>query len=183
MASLVGYGQPALRARDSIPDHAKFFHAPHLARQARNPEGLAKILASYFEVPVSIVEFMPHWIALAPGEQTRLSRNNGNNRLGEDTVIGARVLDAQHKIRLQMGPMPLARYRSLLPDGKAAKHVATWIRNYLGLDFFVDIQLILQKDDVFSARLGSTAQLGWTSWLDTHRNELDADDLIIECDL
>jgi type VI secretion system protein ImpH len=183
VASLVGYGQPGLRSRDNVADHAKFFHASHLARQTRNPEGLAKILSVYFEVPVVVQEFVPHWITLLASEQTRLSQFNGNNRLGEESVIGTRVLDAQHKIRIRMGPMPLARYCTLLPTGIAATHIATWIKNYLGLEFFVQLQLVLRKDAVFSAQLGNCAQLGWTSWLDAHRNQLDADDLTIECDL
>lgn len=182
-ASLIGYGQSTLRARDDISDHAKLFHAQHLARQTRNPEGLAAILSSYFSVPVSIVEFVSHWIALARSEQTRLASSRGNNRLGETAIIGEQVLDAQHKVRITMGPMSLARYQSLLPGCAGAARIAAWLRTYLGLELLIDLRLVLQKNDVFSARLGCGAQLGWTSWLDTHRNELDAADLVLGCDL
>lgn len=183
IASLTGYGQSSLRSRDDVPDHAKFFNAPHLVREIRDPEGLAKILSEYFQVPVDIQEFVPHWISLATSEQTRLSNRSGNNLLGENAVIGDSVLDAQYKIRVRIGPMPLARYLSFLPGGEVAKKVITWIKNYVGFEFFVDLQLVLNKEEVMPASLGDTTQLGWTSWLDERCSELHADDLVIESGL
>ena len=170
-----------MRARDEIPDHAKFFNAPQLARQTRNPEGLKKILAEYFRVPVEIDEFVSHWIALPSTEQTRLAKRGGHCRLGEDAVIGERVLDAQHKIQVRLGPMPLARYLTFLPGAANAKQVASWIRNYVGLEFLVGMQLVLRKEDAAPAQLGGTTQLGWTSWLGARDTERDADELVIDC--
>ena len=79
-------------------------------------------------MPVAVEEFIPHWIALSRPEQTRLVQFNGNNRLGTDALLGEHVLDAQHKIRLRIGPMPLARYEEILPGEKAVKQIAAWIR-------------------------------------------------------
>lgn len=183
VASLIGYGQPAMRSRDVISDHAKLFHAPHLVRQTRNPEGLAKILAGYLNVPVAVEEFVPHWISLSRSEQTRLIPFNGNNRLGEETVLGERVLDAQHKIRLRVGPMSHARYNEMLPGGITIKQIEAWIKNYVGIEFIVDMQPVLRKDDVPQAQLGSTSRLGWTSWLGERQQNVDADDLVINCSI
>jgi len=180
VASLIGYGQPAMRARDAIADHAKLFHAPHLVRQTRNPEGLSKILAGYLRVPVAVQEFIPHWIALSRPEQTRLIQFNGNNRLGADALLGERVLDAQHKILLRIGPMPLARYEEMLPGNNTIKQIAAWIKNYVGIEYIVDIQLLLRKEEVPQARLGSS-KLGWTSWLGERPHAVDADDLVMNC--
>jgi type VI secretion system protein ImpH len=180
VASLTGFGMPALRARDEIADHAKFFQSTQFVRQTRNPEGLMKILSQYFRVPVTVQEFMPHWITLSAQEQSRLSKNKGNNRLGEDAVIGSSILDAQHKIRLRMGPMSLSRYRSLLPGTPAAKQIAAWVKNYIGLELFVDIQLVLKKEEVVQARLGDMTTLGWVSWLGERPSQTDADDLVLE---
>lgn len=183
VASLIGYGQPGMRQRDEIADHAKLFHAPHLVRQTRNPEGLAKILAAYLKVPVEVEEFVPHWITLTKSEQSRLTAFNGNNRLGEDTVLGDRVLDAQHKIRLRVGPMPYHRYREMLPGGISIKQIQAWIKNYVGIEFIVDLQLLLQKDEVPKAQLGSSSQLGWTTWLGDRQSPQHADDLTLNCAL
>jgi len=183
IASLIGYGQPALRSRDEVPDHAKCFQASHLVRQTRNAEGLAKILAEYLGVPVTIDEFVPDWILLAATERTRLSTYRGNNRLGEDAIIGEEVLDAQHKIRIRLGPMSLSRYRTLLPGEPAAKQVMTWIRNYIGFEFSVDIQLVLRKEEITPVQLGHATPLGWTSWLGKDHYEMDADDLVMTDDI
>ena len=183
LASLIGYGQPSMRARDEISDHAKLFHAPHLARQTRNPEGLAKILADYLKVQVEVDEFVPHWITLSKSEQTRLTQFNGNNRLGEATVLGERVLDAQHKIRLRIGPMSQARYNEMLPGKKAVMQIAAWVKNYVGIEFIADMQLVLHNDDIPQAQLGSCSKLGWTSWLGERLDRRDADDLVIDSNI
>lgn len=180
---LAGYGLSSLRSRDDVPDHAKFFHAPRFVHEVRNPEGMAQMLSEYFHVPVEIQEFVPHWISLAPSEQTRLSDSTWNNILDENAVLGDQVLDGQHKICVRIGPMPIARYRSFLPRGNAAGKVAAWIKNYVGFEFFVDVQLVLCREDVMTANLEGVAQLGWTSWLDERNSELHADDLVIECAL
>ena len=180
---MIGYGQPALRSRDEVPDHAKCFQASHLVRQTRNAEGLAKILAEYLGVPVTIDEFVPDWILLAATERTRLSTYRGNNRLGEDAIIGEEVLDAQHKIRIRLGPMSLSHYRTLLPGEPAAKQVMTWIRNYIGFEFSVDIQLVLRKEEITPVQLGHATPLGWTSWLGKDHYEMYADDLVMTDDI
>jgi len=179
VASLIGYGQPAMRARDGIADHAKLFPAVHFARQTRNPEGLVKILQSYLQVPVAVEEFAIHWIDIERAEQTRLT-NNGNNGLGKGAFLGERILDAQHKIRLRLGPLSQARYRELLPGGTGIKQIGAWIRNYVGYELRVDVQLVLRKEEVPQASLGM-GQLGWTAWQGERRKTTDADDLVIEC--
>jgi type VI secretion system protein ImpH len=179
-ASLIGYGHPSMRARDGVADHAKLFSAVHLARQTRNPEGLLKILRTYLQVPVAVDEFVIHWIDIERDEQTRLT-NNGNNGLGKGAFLGERILDCQHKIRLRLGPMSQARYSELLPGGKGIKQIGAWIRNYVGYELRVDVQLVLRKEEVPQARLGM-GQLGWTTWQGERGRAIDADDLVIECE-
>jgi type VI secretion system protein ImpH len=178
-ASLIGYGQPAMRSRDDIADHAKLFSAAHLVRQTRNPEGLVKILRNYLQVPVAIDEFVTHWIDMRRADQTRL-RDRVNNGLGKGAFLGERILDCQHKIRLRLGPMSQARYRELLPGGKGIKQIGAWIRNYVGYELRVDVQLVLCKEEVPQTQLGM-GQLGWTTWQRERGSPTDADDLVIEC--
>jgi type VI secretion system protein ImpH len=129
---------------------------------------------------VKVEEFVTHWIKLPKSEQSRLSQFHGNNRLEDEALLGETVLDGQHKIRIHIGPMPLTRYRSLLPGSAAARQLMTWIRNYVGLEFFIDVKMILLKEEVASASLGETTPLGWISWMGERNSELDADDLVLE---
>jgi len=127
-------------------------------------------------------------VALRNGDALVTFTMKGNVPLGTDTtahirtgtLLGERVLDAQHKILLRIGPMPLARYEEMLPGNNTIKQIAAWIKNYVGIEYIVDIQLLLRKEEVPQARLGSS-KLGWTSWLGERPHAVDADDLVMNC--
>src|SRR5690606_38094841 len=103
LASLLHMGTGGQQGRDSIPDHAKYHMAGHLLRQTRNTEGLRQIVHTYFDAPVHIREFVPQWIHLDPGQQLVLG--DTGSALGRSTLLGAAVRDAQHKFRMELGPL------------------------------------------------------------------------------
>jgi type VI secretion system protein ImpH len=71
------------------------------------------------------------------------------------------------------------QYLKVLPTGSLFQLVIDWVRNYVGYEFEWHLQLVLKRDEVPSARLGSFAQLGWTSWIGGATKSLDADDLVL----
>lgn len=178
-ASLIGLGQLSLTHRDAVPDHLKLHHAGHLARQTRNPEGLIRPLAALLRVPVALKEYCLQWLTLADRDRTRLSSvalaggksshrvelGDASSRLGQGAIAGARVPDVQHKFRLQLGAMSLAEFERFLPGGVRFFQVRDWVRNYLGVELAWDARLVLKREQVPEARLGSYGQLGWTTWL------------------
>lgn len=178
VGSLIGIGQPTLRQRDQVPDTAKLFHAGLLARQVRNAEGLHAVLASYFELPVDVEQYVGHWMALRERDHSRL----GRNRLGSDTVLGRHVWDRQSKFRLHIGPMTLAQYQAFLPGGDALPRLADWVRFYTNGELGWDARLKLKHDQVPALRLAGGARLGWTSWLGKRRTTRDADDLVLDAE-
>ena len=163
-ASLIGYGLSGQTEADSVPLHARLHHAGHFARQSRNAEGLACALSNYFEVPAAIEQHRGHWLPLPSSERSRLGHAQGS-QLGVDAVAGAAVWDRQHRFRIVLGPMPLTRYRGLLPEAEGARQLRDWVRSYVGIEFDWDLQLVLRAADVEGASLGGGSQLGWTSWL------------------
>ncbi|MFO1320969.1 MAG: type VI secretion system baseplate subunit TssG [Burkholderiales bacterium] len=178
LGSLFGLGSPALRNRDALPDAAKLHYAGLLANQARSADGLKAILGRFLSLPVRIVQFVGHWLELPAEDHSRLGRQAQNTELGLSTVLGVRVWSHQHKFRIVIGAMGLARYQALLPGGAALRQVAAWVRNYAGDVPVCEVQLILEREDVPVCRLGHGAQLGWTSWL-PGRPALDADDIVL----
>ncbi|MEI2415187.1 type VI secretion system baseplate subunit TssG [Orrella sp. JC864] len=162
VASLLHLGQPSLRRRDEIPDHARYRMAGHLLRQTRNPEGLKHILQDFFGVPVRIREFVPQWIRLPQDQQLALGGALG---LGRDTVLGRAMRDAQHRFRIELGPMPLARYRQFLPGQKPARQLLQWVRQYVGLEYAWDVRPLLDPRDAQGLSLGQPRPLGLASWL------------------
>ncbi len=195
-ASLVGLGQASLKNRDTVPDHLKLHHAGHLARQTRNAEGLVRPLAALLRVAVAVQEYCLQWLALAAGERTRLTSvalagakskhrievGAASSRLGQGAIAGASVPDAQHKIRLRLGAMPLQEFERYLPGGVRFFQVRDWVRNYLGVELAWDARVVLERDEVPATRLGVYGQLGWNSWLGmpAGRRKRDADDLLLD---
>jgi type VI secretion system protein ImpH len=179
IGSLIGQAGVKVRGRDAIDDSAKLYFAGLLSRQTRNRDGLAALLTGYFRVPSVIEEFSGHWMHLPVGERTRLGSMSEGAQVGIGAVLGARVWDRQHKIRLRLGPMPLVLYERFLPGGLAAARLVHWLKQYLGLDLEWDARLVLKRNEVPQLRPGRYGRLGWTTWLGTKAHEKDADKLIL----
>jgi type VI secretion system protein ImpH len=175
IGAFIGIRATVFRRRDTVPDEAKLFHAGVLVRHVRNADGLGRILRHFFQVPVSIEEFVGHYMVLDPRERTLLAREGAI--LGGGAVLGARVWDRQHRFRIQVGSLTLMQYESFLPGGARLKKLADWVRFYLSYELDWDVQLILKQDEVPPLTLDRRRRLGWTTWLGTRRKSTDADDL------
>ncbi|EFE95102.1 type VI secretion system baseplate subunit TssG [Serratia odorifera] len=178
LASLIGNGQPAQRRRDAINAHAKHFMAGHLIRHSRDPEGLSKILRQYFQVPVRIVENVPHWLRVEPREQARLKAGRNAPRLGESAFLGVAVRDVQHKFRIELGPMSQRDYDRFLPGASLCVQLRDWVRQYLGIEFVWEVRLILAKEQLVGTQLGGVQRLGLSSWMAAAQRRHDVGDLI-----
>lgn len=175
LASLIGLGLPGQADADSVPQHARLGLAGHQVRQARNAEGLACVLASFFNVPVAIEQHRGRWLPVPTDQRSRLGAPLGA-QLGVDAVAAAAVWDRQHHVRVVVGPLSLEDYESLLPDRVGALQLRDWVRGYVGIEFDWDLQLVLRRDEVSGARLGGQARLGWTSWLGRDTRSSDRGD-------
>lgn len=165
VGSLFGIGAPALRERDRIGDFAKLHFAGLLASRKRPASGLASILGAYFRQPVTVEQFVGHWMRLPGDVQSRIGAQDRGGRLGVSAVLGRQVWDCQHKFRIVIGPLDYAEYSRLLPGGESMQRLAAWVDNYAGIALDWDVRLILKREQVPTARLGGGARLGWTSWL------------------
>jgi type VI secretion system protein ImpH len=178
--SLAGYASTATRDRDSVPGYAKRFFVGHLARSAKNAEGLVSILEGYFRLPVEIEQFRLSWLELPADQRTVLtSERHLSHPLGHGVVVGERVRDVQSRFRIRMGPMDLDRYYDFLPGQRSLARLVDWVRNYVGFEFDWEVQLVLARDEVPGIRLGSEGHLGWTTWLGARRAPTDAADLTL----
>lgn len=177
--SLIHLGEASLQRRDAVPDHAKLHVAGHLVRETRNAEGLERILAGFFNATVRIEQWVSHWLALAKDQRTRLGGGRVAERLGIGAVAGERVPDVQSRFRIRLGPLSLAQYESQLPGERAFMQMKDWLRNYIGYELAWDVRLVLKRDEVPRASLGSATRLGWTTWIGERRRQDDADDLVL----
>jgi type VI secretion system protein ImpH len=158
------------------------FNAGLLARHVRNRDGLEALLGNYFQVPVRVTEFAGHWMTLPVRDQTRLGEKDEGAMLGVGAVLGARVWDRQHGVKLRIGPLGLARYESFLPGGSAIARLVDWMRTYLSFELAWDASLVLKRDEVPEVRLGRQGRLGWTTWLGRYARSAPADDLRLDAE-
>lgn len=152
---------------DALPPDAKRFFAGHLSRGVRHAGGLEAILAGYFEVPVRLQPFFPQWMPLPQDQRSALggAGTDGNNCLGRSAVVGRRVWDAQHHFLLQIGPMTLARYETLLPGAPGMLRLRDWVSLYTDRRLGWRARLMLRREEVPALQLGRRIRLGWTTWL------------------
>ena len=179
VASLAGLGMKSLRNRDPLPDLARFHFAGHLVCQTRNAEGLARMLAGFFEVPADVEPFIGQWIDLPPSSWCRLGASRATGELGCTTTIGARVFDRQQKFRVVFGPLTMEQYDRLLPGRDSLRRLVALVRGYLGDEFDWDVKLVLKKEEVPPLVLGRQGRVGLTTWLLGRPCEGDRSDLML----
>jgi type VI secretion system protein ImpH len=182
LGALFGVGNETATARDALGDPAKLHFTGRLARQVRDADGLLAWCRAEFGVPVRVDQWCGHWMPLGRDERTRLKRGQ-NHALGHGAVLGQTVWDVQHKFRIVIGPLRLARYLDFLPGGRDLSRLQAMVRQWVGLEFAWDLQLILARQDVPRLRLGGgglQGRLGRSGWLGRYARPHDAVDLVID---
>lgn len=179
VASLAGLGQENLRDRDAMPDLAKLYHIGYLAAQTKSAQGLTAMLTHYFQLSVSLEEFVGEWLEIADSDLTRLGDSPRTGELGFSVILGSQVWTCQHKFRIRFAALTLAEYRSLLPNGPRLAQLIAIVRNYTGDELSWDVNLLLKKAHVPQAKLDGQFNLGWTTWLGERNSDDDADDLTL----
>lgn len=179
LGALAGLGSDALLQRDAAGAAAKLHFTGRLARHVRDAEGLLAWARAQFDAPITIEQWCGHWMPLARDERTRLGAREPQG-LGQGAVIGSAVWDVQHKFRLVVGPMRLARYVSFLPGGDDLSRLQAMVRQWVGLEFEWDVKLVLVRADVPRLRLGRVpgspaGALGRTAWLGQRRPAANGD--------
>jgi len=180
VGALCGFGSPALRQRDAMPDHSKLHFAGRLGAQVRNAEGLEALLAALLAIPARVDEFVVHWMTLPEDCRCRLGTSPTTGKLGESALLGDRVWDCQHKFRVVLGPLGRNEYEDVLPAGKVLPTVIAIVRNYIGDELAWDLRLVLERSQVFPVELGRSGRLGWTTWIGTYPADRNADDLTLD---
>lgn len=177
--ALVGLAATSLGDRDALPDRYKRFFAGRLLAQARNAEGLQRMLQHFFHIPVRVVEFVADWMRL-PGEaHLRLGGSREVACLGSTAVLGKYVWGAQQRFRLRIGPMPLERFNQFLPGGETLNELVAAVKTYVGEDKAWDAQLVLDAADVPATRLGHACRMGLTTWIGAPHRTADVDDVVL----
>jgi type VI secretion system protein ImpH len=182
VGALLGIAMPALKRGDAAGDHVKLFFSGWFSRQLRSADGIRSILDGYFRYPSNVEEFVGHWMQLPDSQRTRLGIRESGAQLGIGAVIGSRVWDRQHRIRVHFGPLTLEQYESLLPSGSTLPALVALMRQYACFEYEWDLRLSLNAAEVPKTSLGRYGRLGWTTWLAPYRKREPAQDLTLDAE-
>jgi type VI secretion system protein ImpH len=179
IGAFLGAGTPERQDRDEVQDDARLYFSGWLSRQVRCKDSVESVIRAYFGVQAWLEQWMGRWMQLSPSDTTRLGGGLGASRLGQGAILGQRVWDRQHSVRLHLGPLSLEQYKLFLPTGSAYQVVCCWMKQLLGDEYDWDARLTLKDRQVPPTRLGAGAQLGWTSWVGNQPRTDHAADVVI----
>ena len=186
--SLVGFGTAGIRNRLHTDDEAFVFYGGQLAPRVPSAIGLQQVLGGYLDQAVDVQQFQGQWLYLDVADRSATPEpgqpDGQNMQLGRDAVVGERVWSIESKVRIRIGPVDYASFRSLLPSSPAFIALCQLIRTYLGPEYDFDVQVILDKRQVPQVALTDTseARLGWNTWVFTADYPHHADQPLFEHD-
>lgn len=168
VGAAIGQGNPARGYPETVVDRFALFMAPHFTGQTRHPEGLCKLLSTFFGVPAQVEEFLGEWLRVPDDYCWRLTgqsqRHAALGRLGSGTRVGRHVWERQFKFRVVLGPMSRVQYERLLPRGGDLPKLTSLVQRYAGHELRWDLQLVLHEPDMQPMQLGSS-ELGRSAFL------------------
>lgn len=181
---LIGLGTPGLQNRLLVRDDALLYYTGLLSLHPHSAVGLEQFLSDYFEVPVTVDQFVGAWYRLAESDQCCfLTQNSYSEQVGVGAIVGDEIWDQNSGIRVQFGPLTLEQYRMFLPHGSAYAEAQQLTRLYAGPELDFEIQLILKREEVPAFELEEmtpvSPQLGWTTWAKTRAMDRDPGDAIL----
>jgi len=165
---LIGMGTPRLRGEMPVADLGLLHYVGLLAQRPHSADALRAFLHDYFQVPVSVEQFLGRWHCLDADELCALASGESNSLLGGGAVAGDAVWSRQALVRIVFGPLTAEQFRLFLPDGHGFEQAVALIRWFLGSTLDFEIQATLRREEVPFCRLGDEpedARLGWTAWL------------------
>ncbi len=138
-------------------------YAGLLGRRVRNAQGLEGLLNDYLDaIPVRVRQFQSRWISV----KSSLPLGDGELRLGDNLLLGDKVLDISGKIDVMIGPISPKASMQLMPTTAKGCAVIDLVKRYLPPSIDFDLLIQITPGTVNAEPLGSDQLvLGWSTWL------------------
>lgn len=170
-------GQAPVESR--VPAAALGYYSGLIAQRPHGATALAQVVGDLVGAPVQAQACFGTWQRIPARDRSRLGRQAHD--LGGGCVLGTRFWDRQTTLQLQIGPLDLPRFQSLLPNGRRLAGVVELSRFMTGLALDLRIKLALRADQVPPLRLGTRGaaapRIGWNTWLRGRRRAAPADEV------
>jgi len=166
LLSLLGIDTASAEALPALPVWQILRLAPLLAERTMTAAGLAAAIEDALEeelggARVAVEPFVGAWVPVAPDQLTRLGRQAG--RLGQDCLVGQRVLDVAGRFRVRIGPLSSVQYRRFA-GGEPVRRVEELVSALVSEPLEHEIVLWLAEDAAPALQLG-VSRLGKDAWL------------------
>lgn len=164
LASLVGLGTSHLEQRLPLPDDALLGFGGQLGRGTPSAPSLARILQHYFELPISVEQFIPQWQTLPedmrsqlPGQAQPLGQNN---QLGMNVILGRQCWDVQSKFRIRIAELNYDQFVAISPRSPKMQALKAFARFMVGEAYDFDIEICIDQNKIPRIGLGQQLKLG-----------------------
>ena len=164
LRALVGLDATDAENRGVVPDAAKGARAGLFAA-TRSAEGLEILLSDYFKVAVEVRQFFGRWADIPRDSQLRLGAARESAELGRGATVGGTTWQVGHSFEIALGPLDRAGLERFLPGSPALIKLRELVRLYTNDEWQWQLRLLVRRETVAGASLGSRARLGETSWL------------------
>ena len=167
LLGLGGFALAGSAGRTRLPLAHLLAYLGPFSQRVRNAEGLRSIVCEYLgSREVRVEQLAPHWVTLDARASLASRERGGTLALGDNVVLGKRVLDPAAKLRVCIGPLSVQRFFECMPGGKEHDDLVALIRLYLGAHIEFDLRLQLLTEGLPPAQLRRGGlRLGWTTVL------------------
>lgn len=179
LLAYLGLGTPNLAQRQDISDQVLLYYAGLLAMNSRPACSLEQMLADYFELPVTVEQFVGDWFLLPEANRCRLGNEGRAEELGVGTILGDSIWSNESRIRIRIGPMRLKRYCDFLPGAPGFIEAKALVDFFSNCELDFELQPVLKAPEVPVFELGENLPLGWCSWLRTEDFDHDPADVVV----
>ena len=172
LLSLIGLGTPGVIDNMHNPYESLLYYSGLLSKQLRTTTGLRQILQHYFDIPVTVKEFVGQWRELIEDVRSRLPSKalpkGQNARLGQSAILGYRGWFAQGKIRIILGPLNKWQLDHFAPGTKTITRLNEFVRIYVGMEIDYDFIIRVKRSDIpdkIQLSKDKPPIIGWNTWL------------------
>jgi type VI secretion system protein ImpH len=138
-------------------------HAGLLIRKPISASALRTLLADGFSVPVRIAQCLQRTITVALSDQKPLGDRGA--RLGDDSLVGDRLIDRSTRLRVRVGPLNRSRLRHFLPGGSDYRRLTGLLQSVVPIHLECEIELLRDPGRNRWRLGGFGSALGWTTAL------------------
>lgn len=170
MFSLVGLGGRQIREVAQLDCTRLLPYLGLLSLRAHSASLVETVLRHYFKHRLVFIEqWVERSVVITHQQRNRLGA--GNSMLGEDLVLGRRVIDRSSKFRVHLQALSWQRFHEFLTTGSSYQPLCALVRLCVRAPLEYDLRLVLAAGEAKPLHIGerNVCGLGWTSWLGHER--------------